>query len=91
MATHTDEKLNQFLLVIDPQTELVKVNFDAVLVKLLRECKYFYQLKLEVPDQAKKIFDRADTYRQQIVSLDMIVDNYNYIKTQLHQVERPLV
>lgn len=34
---------------------------------------------------------KAETYRTQIVALDMIVDNYNNIKTCLLPVEEPLV
>lgn len=42
----TEEKLNQFLLVREEGSEegFLKVNFDPVLVRLLREVKY---LKLQ--------------------------------------------
>jgi len=33
----------------------------------------------------------AKTYRKQIVSLDLIVANYNSIITSMHPVEEPLV
>ena len=70
---------------------MIKVNFDPSLVRLLKEVKYFMMLKLEVPATAKDIYTKAETYRTQIVSLDMIVDNYNHIKTCLLAVEEPLV
>ncbi len=60
-------------------------------MRLLREVKYFYQLQLTVPPTAKDIYDKGETYRRQIVSLDMIVNNYNQIITCLHPVEEPLV
>lgn len=41
----------------------LNVNFDSELVKLLREVKYFYQMDLEVPPEAAKIFEKAETYR----------------------------
>lgn len=73
------------------ENDLIKVNFDPSLVRLLKEVKYFTLLRLEVPENAKAIFEKADTYRSQIVALDMIVENYNVIKTCLLPVEEPLV
>lgn len=46
----TEEKLNQFLLVRESSDEVeegfLKVNFDPVLVRLLREVKYFLILDI---------------------------------------------
>jgi len=60
-------------------------------VRLLREVKYFLLLELQVPDTAKNIYEKSDTFREQIVSLEMIVDSHNYIMTCLHQMEEPLI
>ena len=60
-------------------------------MRLLKEVKYFTLLRLEVPASADEIYKKADTYRTYIVALDMIVDNYNVIKTCLLPVEEPLV
>ena len=60
-------------------------------MRLLKEVKYFTLLRLEVPAAADEIYKKADTYRTYIVALDMIVDNYNVIKTCLLPVEEPLV
>lgn len=67
------------------------VNFDPDLVKLLRETKYFLQLKIEVPESALKIFERDDTFRQQIGNLDLIVGIYNTLQQNILPVEVPLV
>jgi len=70
---------------------LLKVNFDPALTRLLREVKYFLLLELSVPETAMGIFAKAEMYREYIVSLDMVVENHNYIITCLHVMERPLI
>jgi dynein heavy chain len=86
----SDDKLKQALLCKD-ENGLLKVNFDPALVRLLREVKYLKQLHMTVPQTAESIFEKANTYRYQTVSLDMIVQNYNKIITCLNEVEEPLV
>ena len=70
---------------------LLKVNFDQSLVRLLREVKYLKLLNLDVPETASKLFEKVDTYRRQVVSLELIIQNYNKIVTCLNDVEEPLV
>jgi len=65
----------------------LKVNFDPILVKLLREVKYLKQLERDVPETASKLFEKADIYRRQVVSLELIIQNYNRIVTCLNDVE----
>jgi dynein heavy chain len=48
---------------------LLKVNFDPILVRLLREVKYLKQLDRDVPETAFKLFEKAEIYRRQVVSL----------------------
>lgn len=67
------------------------MNFDPILVRLLREVKYLKQLDVNVPETAEKLFLKADTYRRQVVSLELIIQNYNKIITCLNDVEEPLV
>jgi len=71
--------------------ELLRVNFDPALIRLLRETRYFLQLDQSVPQSASDVFSKDETYRSWICSLDMIVYKYNNIKTCLHPVEEPLV
>ena len=84
------DKLNQPLLAKDSK-DLLKVNFDPVLVKLLREVKYFLLINMQVPQAAQKIFTDQEVYRTQTGNLDMIVGMYNEIKQNLHPVEYPLL
>jgi len=52
---------------LEPEVEgqLLQVNFDAALVRLLREVKYFLLLALEVPASALDIYKKAETFRRQ--------------------------
>lgn len=50
-------------------------------MRLLREVKYFKQMNLEVPEEANDIFSKNDTFREFVVSLEMIVENHNFIVT----------
>ncbi|KAK1930304.1 Dynein beta chain [Phytophthora citrophthora] len=70
---------------------LLFVNFDAALVQLLREVKYFLLLGLEIPEDALEIYKRAEVFRRQTGNLELIVDMYNTIHSTLLPVERPLV
>ncbi|GLE01103.1 hypothetical protein PINS_up009916 [Pythium insidiosum] len=67
------------------------VNFDAALVQLLREVKYFLLLGIEIPEDALAIYKKAEVFRRQTGNLALIVDLYNTIHATLLPVERPLV
>jgi dynein heavy chain len=70
---------------------LLTVNFDPALVKLLREVKYFLLLGLEVPSSALEIFQKAETFRRQTGNLDLIVNMYNRMVSEMLPVEAPLM
>jgi len=72
------------------QPSMLYVNFDPLLVRLLREVKYFLLLELNVPDSALEIYAKAEGFRRDMGNLDLIVNMYNSIQTNLHPVERPL-
>ena len=84
------EKLKEFLVKRD-DNDLLRVNFDPALIRLLRETRYFLLLDQSVPQSASDVFSKDEVYRSQICALDMIVYKYNNIKTCLHPVEEPLV
>ncbi|RAW32452.1 Dynein beta chain, flagellar outer arm, partial [Phytophthora cactorum] len=74
-----------------PSAGLLFVNFDAALVQLLREVKYFLLLGLDIPEDALEIYKRAEVFRRQTGNLELIVDMYNTIHLTLLPVEKPLV
>jgi len=92
---NTEEKLNQFLLVKEESDTIpegiLSVNFDPVLVRLLREVKYLLLQEIEVPERAQKLYEKVDVYRTQSGNLELIVNMYNDILATLLPVEKPLL
>ncbi|KAF4665135.1 hypothetical protein FOL47_004778 [Perkinsus chesapeaki] len=84
------EKLKMRLLRRLEKTGTLKVNFDPQLVRLLREVRYFLLFGLEVPEAALEMYERADTYREWTGRLDVVVQKYNAVLTELLPVEEPL-
>lgn len=91
VEANSEDKLQACLLRRDRDRRLLYVNFDEALVRLLREVKYLSSLGIPVPPTASRIYQKAEQYRQQIASLDLIVTMYNEMMETLHPVERPLV
>lgn len=75
----------------DHDGNMLRVNFDPSLVQLLREVKYFLLADLAVPESAMQIFAKAEMFRKFTGNLDLIVNMYNAVQTQLLPVERPLM
>merc|ERR1711871_22929 len=84
-------KLKLPLVVRNPDTRALIVNFDPALVKLLREVKYFLLLGLSVPDSALDIYQHVETFRAWTGNLDLIVNTNNDVLDVLLPVEKPLV
>ena len=92
---NTEDQLNKFLLVRE-ETDLaeegfIRVNFDPILVRYLREVKYLQILDIAVPDRAEALFAKVETYRRWTGRLDLIVEMYNNIIATLLPVEKPLM
>ncbi|CAH8620633.1 unnamed protein product [Schistosoma intercalatum] len=84
--------LSQPLLVRDPHTKMLSVNFNAKLVAILREVKYLGLFTEEIiPDSATKLYEQNEKLRNFHISLDMIVQAYSYLSNQLISVETELV
>ncbi|CAN0055637.1 unnamed protein product [Heterosigma akashiwo] len=78
-------------LVLRDARNLLSVNFDAALVCLLREVKYFLLLELQVPDSALSIYKQVETFRRWTGNLDLIVDMNNNVINIMLPVEKPLI
>eukprot|EP00762_Andalucia_godoyi_P000343 ANDGO_03199.mRNA.1 Dynein beta chain len=93
------EKLKQYLLRRDKDSNLLYVNFDPALVRLLREVSYLEKInadrgdleKLPIPKEALDIFKKAEVYRTQTGKLELIVNMYNGMLQSLLEVEKPLL
>lgn len=96
LQENTDNKLDMYLLTRDaPLKEgddgFLNVNFDPLLVRLLREIKYLKLLGHTVPEKAEALYTNVDIYRSQSGNLDLIVGMYNHILATLLPVEKPLL
>ena len=84
-------KLKQPLLRREEDTQLLAVNFDPELVRVLREVKYLLEFQKEVPATAIELNKNAETFRVQRLSLEVIVGKYNHIMQTMLDVEQPLL
>jgi len=92
----SEEKLKSTLLVQNPADAeknplQLRVNFDPMIVRMLREVKYLSLMGYAIPERAMAIYKTADTFRTQTGQLEIISNMYNSIVSSLLEVERPLV
>ncbi len=70
------------------QVRTISVNFDPDIIRLLREVKYFQQMKLEVMDSALRIYENVDVFRVQTSNLALICSMY--VLPSVHQLALPV-
>lgn len=84
--------LNQPLITRNEETKLITVNFDPQLVAVLREVKYLeIRSEEQVPESATAIYSRYDTLWKYVTNLDLTVSLYNKVRTNVLEVEFPLI
>ncbi|NXX48555.1 DYH17 protein, partial [Tricholaema leucomelas] len=84
--------LEQPLILRDPNSSLLSVNFSKELVAVLREVKYLnFQQQKDIPDSAESLFARNETFQKLVDNLNLIVGWYNEVKQRLLPVELPLL
>lgn len=91
VESSSQSKLQLPLLIRNSKTEHLAVNFDPVLVRLLREVKYFRLLNLPVPAPAMGVYQQVETFRRWTGNLELIAHTHNASWSALHPVEMPLV
>uniref|UniRef100_A0A8B9NIU4 Dynein axonemal heavy chain 17 n=1 Tax=Accipiter nisus TaxID=211598 RepID=A0A8B9NIU4_9AVES len=70
--------LEQPLIVRDPVSSLLSVNFSKELVAVLREVKYLnFQQQKDIPGNAESLFAQNETFQKFVDNLDLIVGWYN--------------
>lgn len=72
----------------------LSVNFDPELDKLLREVHDLLlmpSLPADVPEPALALYERSELFRQQISSLELVVQMHNTISTTILPVEAGLL
>ncbi|XP_055553184.1 dynein axonemal heavy chain 17 isoform X2 [Falco cherrug] len=84
--------LEQPLILRDPGSSLLSVNFSRELIAVLREVKYLnFQQQEDIPGSAKSLFAQNETFQKFVDNLNLIVGWYNEVKQKLLPVELPLV
>ncbi|XP_040979289.1 LOW QUALITY PROTEIN: dynein heavy chain 17, axonemal [Aquila chrysaetos chrysaetos] len=84
--------LEQPLILRDPGSSLLSVNFSKELVTVLREVKYLnFQQQKDIPGNAESLFAQNETFQKFVDNLDLIVGWYNEVKQRPLPVEFPLV
>ncbi|XP_025892623.1 dynein heavy chain 17, axonemal [Nothoprocta perdicaria] len=84
--------LEQPLILRDPDSSLISVNFSRELVAVLREVKYLtFQQQKDIPASAESLFAQNEMFRKFVDNLDLIVTWYNKIRLTVLSVELPLV
>lgn len=57
---------------------------------MLREVKYLLSLGINVPETARNLYSRSETFRKLVGNLELITNLYNKTLEDLLEVERPL-
>ncbi|KAM6111100.1 LOW QUALITY PROTEIN: dynein axonemal heavy chain 17 [Pterocles gutturalis] len=84
--------LEQPLILRDPSSALLSVNFSKELVAALREVKYLrFQQQQDIPGSAESLFAQSGTFQSFVDNLELIAGWYNEVKQTLLPVELPLV
>ncbi|TGZ69565.1 hypothetical protein CRM22_003672 [Opisthorchis felineus] len=84
--------LSQPLLIRNPENNMLEVNFDPKLVSVLREVKYLrLQGEETVPKAADSVYEQNDMLRKYTINLDMVVQWYNFLCTEVTPVEVALI
>ncbi|XP_042303471.1 dynein axonemal heavy chain 9 [Sceloporus undulatus] len=84
--------LTQPLILRDSESKQITVNFNPQLVSVLREVSYLgtYQFG-SIPETAAEIYASRESFRQQVVNLELMATWYNKILCTVLEVEYPLV
>ncbi|NWQ91943.1 DYH17 protein, partial [Burhinus bistriatus] len=77
--------LEQPLILRDPISSILSVNFSKELVTVLREVKYLnFQQQKDIPGSAESLFAQNETFQKFVDNLDLIVGWYNEAGSFLH-------
>uniref|UniRef100_A0A8C3CT99 Dynein axonemal heavy chain 17 n=1 Tax=Cairina moschata TaxID=8855 RepID=A0A8C3CT99_CAIMO len=84
--------LEQPLILRDPSSSLISVNFSRKLAAILREVKYLnFQKQKDIPGSAESLFAQNKTFQKFVDNLELITGWYNKVKLTVLPVEIPLV
>uniref|UniRef100_A0A1A9WGW3 Uncharacterized protein n=1 Tax=Glossina brevipalpis TaxID=37001 RepID=A0A1A9WGW3_9MUSC len=92
LAEQIEINLQKSLIVRDPQTQLLILNFSSELFCILREVHYLKQMEVEdIPQVALEFADKSDIFRTYTLNLEKSIDWYNTIQENSSSVELKLI
>ncbi|XP_008058125.2 dynein heavy chain 9, axonemal-like [Carlito syrichta] len=84
--------LSRPLLIRDPDTKQIIVNFNPQLISVLKEMSYLEPGEMKhIPETAAAMFSSREFYRQLVANLELMANWYNKVIKTLLEVEIPLV
>ncbi|OHS95209.1 Dynein heavy chain family protein [Tritrichomonas foetus] len=85
------DKLKLHLMIRDPKTRLLSLNFDPELRNLLQEVKFLENhINDEIPEVAKEIYKNNKIYNEYIHMLQVLIERYNHPLSTIVDIERPM-
>ncbi|XP_063098488.1 dynein axonemal heavy chain 9 isoform X2 [Cavia porcellus] len=92
VSEKSQDNLSQPLLLRDPQTRQITVNFNPQLTSVLKEMSYLEPKDLQrIPEIAAAMLSSREFYWQLVTNLDLMANWYNTVMTTLLEVEFSLV
>ena len=85
------DKLKKPLILRDPKTRLLSMNFDPELKNLLEEVRFLSShMTNEIPAVAREIYQNNAVYMEYMHSLQVLIERYNHPVSSIVDVERPM-
>jgi dynein heavy chain len=83
--------MNSTILIRDPETQELFVNFDPQVNELMKEAVYFERMHLEIPQAAKSVLLLSDKIDSYISRANQLVDKYKDLLVKVPKDLLPLI
>ncbi|CDI82587.1 hypothetical protein EAH_00029220 [Eimeria acervulina] len=87
----TADCLNSTLLVRNPSTGKLSINFDGDIARLIREAKIMERMDMEIPDSGRIVFLREKKLKWCYDELKFILDEYQRVSSAIRPVTAGLL
>ncbi|TRY82989.1 hypothetical protein DNTS_022847 [Danionella cerebrum] len=91
VAEKSQFNLEKPLIMRDPSSRMLSVNFSPQLVSVLQEMKYLCRRPEEIPEMAAKMYSQRELLWQYVGNLELTTGWYNKILNSALDVETPLI
>ncbi|CDI77652.1 hypothetical protein EPH_0029460 [Eimeria praecox] len=87
----TADCLNSNLLVRNPNTGKLSINFDSDIARLIREAKIMERMDMEIPDSGRIVFLREQKLKWCYDELKFVLDEYQRVSSAVRPVTAGLL